>query len=469
MLFRTNGIREVVGERLTPEFATAVAGAVASVLPVPSRIALGRDGRTSSRALSDLFAGSLVLSGHDEVDLGLLPTPAVQYNVPRIGASFGVVITASHNPPEYNGFKCLDERGRSISSTTERAVEQAVAAPPPVAVPFDRVGGHSVDGAGATRYLAGILDQVDRERIQRRQFTVVLDCGNGATVPTSPELLRRLGCRVITLNGHVDGQFPGRTSEPNESTLRELVAAVPAFGADLGIAHDGDGDRALFVDDRGRFVPGERSLALLAREAVRAAPGATVVTPVSTSQVLEDVVRPFGGRVQYTPVGSPKLTREMERSKAVIGGEENGGVVFPEFQMARDGAMTAAALLDLLSEQPEPLGELLDDLPPYSLVKERIPCPPDRAIPVLTAVAEGLSDHAERVLTLDGFKIYLDGGWMLLRPSGTEPIVRIFAETKDPKSARRLADRAVARVRELLSEVAPLPPATDAPDEPRIK
>lgn len=450
MRFSTNGIREIVGDRLTPASAVAVAGAIAGVAPRTGPVALGRDGRTSSRALSDLVGATLALAGHDVVDLGLLPTPAIQYNVPRVPAAFGVAITASHNPPEYNGMKCLDLRGRSIAPTTERAIEAAVAASSSCAVPFDRVGELRTDPSGAARYLEGILGQVDRERVRARKFTVVLDCGNGASAVTSPELLRRLGCRVITLNGHVDGRFPGRTSEPNERTLKELIRAVPAFDADLGIAHDGDGDRTLFVDGHGRFVPGDKSLALLSREAARAGGSRAVVTPVSTSQVVEDVVHPFGARVVYTPVGSPKLTKEMERVDAVIGGEENGGVVFPRFQLARDGAMTAAALLDLLARSDRPFDALLDELPPYTLVKERVSCPPERALPVVTAVAEGFAEGAHRVVTLDGFKIFLDGGWMLLRPSGTEPIVRIFAETRDPESARRMADAAVARVREML-------------------
>ncbi|MFI5415200.1 MAG: phosphoglucosamine mutase, partial [Candidatus Lutacidiplasmatales archaeon] len=167
--------------------------------------------------------------------------------------------------------------------------------------------------------------QVDVASIARRKFTVVLDCGNGASVPTSPTLLRRLGCRVITLNGHVDGTFPGHLSEPTEANLVDLERTVPALGADLGIAHDGDADRAVFVDASGRYVPGEQTLTLLAREFVRRAGGGTVVTPVSASQSVEDVVRPLGGEVVYTRVGSPVVTREMLRRHAVFGGGRTAG------------------------------------------------------------------------------------------------------------------------------------------------
>lgn len=449
-MFGTNGIRDVVGSRLTSPLLNAIAEAIARVAPLDRPIAIGRDGRTSSPAISALIDGTLRLSGRDVIDLGLLPTPAIQYSTPIQGAGFGIAITASHNPPEYNGIKCFDAHGHSVPPATERAIEAAIASGPARGMPYDHIGTSLVDPSGAVRYVNGVMETVDRKRVHDRRFTVVLDCGNGATAVTSPELLRRLGCRVITLNGHVDGHFPGRSSEPNPTTLRDLVAAVPHLGADLGIAHDGDGDRTIFVDDRGRFVPGERSFALLARDAVRRDGGGIVVTPVSTSRVLEEVLGPVGGTVVYTPVGSPWITREVEHSGAVMGGEENGGVVFPRFQLARDGAMTAASMLQLLAGSEHSLSETLDALPSYSLMKERVPCPPEEARRILPAIAEGLSRGARQVVTLDGFKIYTDEGWTLLRCSGTEPIIRIFVETRDPERSRRVMDDAVARVRAML-------------------
>lgn len=450
MLFRTNGIREIVGERLTSSFSVTVARAVARVAPADRPIAIGRDARTSSAALSDLFSATLVLEGRDIVDLGLLPTPAVQYDVPRVGAGFGVVITASHNPPEYNGFKCLDERGRSISRETEGRIETLVREPPEGGVSYDRVGERHYDSFATERYLSGILRLVDRDKIASRNLTVVLDCGNGATAVTSPELLRRLGCRVITMNHYMDGRFPGRPSEPSEKSLQNLARVVPAVGADLGIAHDGDGDRTIFVDGEGRVVPGDQSLGLLAREAVRVVGGGIVVTPVSTSLLVEDLLRPIEGRVEYTPVGSPTLSRAVETTGAVLGGEENGGIIFPRWQLARDGAMTAAAMLDVLAQEGSSLTELLGTLPKYASVKEKVACPPERAQPVLEGVAEAMGTGSRKIVKIDGWKIFTDGGWLLLRASGTEPVVRVYAETRDPKTARRLADTAIGQIRDQL-------------------
>ncbi|MCI4329634.1 MAG: phosphoglucosamine mutase [Thermoplasmata archaeon] len=457
-LFGTNGIREVVGERLTAPFVTAVAGGIAKSIEPGRPVVVGWDGRTSSPAMGRLMSATLAMGGHRVIEVGLLPTPAVQYNVTRLDAQLGIILTASHNPPEFNGIKCIAGDGLEVPRDVEERIEASVAAGEGRSVPFDRIGEIRSDAHGAERYVDGIVAQVDVASIARRKFTVVLDCGNGASVPTSPTLLRRLGCRVITLNGHVDGTFPGHLSEPTEANLVDLERTVPALGADLGIAHDGDADRAVFVDASGRYVPGEQTLTLLAREFVRRAGGGTVVTPVSASQSVEDVVRPLGGEVVYTRVGSPVVTREMLRRHAVFGGEENGGLIFPGFQLARDGAMTAAAVLDYLATSGELLHVALATLPKYFLVKEKVHCPVDRRDRVLELVAADVASDGSRVLTLDGLKVFRDDGWMLLRPSGTEPLIRVFAEAKTRERAEFLANDGLDRVRSALQRAVPNPP-----------
>ena len=450
-LFGTNGIREVVGEKLTAPFVTRVATAIASVFPPGKPVVVGWDGRTSSPAFSRIVSAALVLGGHHVVELGLLPTPAIQYNVARFEAQLAVVVTASHNPPEFNGLKCIAADGLEVSRATEEAIEAAVAAERVAVATYDRVGEITPRTDGARFYVDGILRRVDVARVRARRFTVVLDCGNGASIPTSPSLLRRLGCRVLTLNGHVDGTFPGHLSEPTEENLADLKRMVPAAGADLGIAHDGDADRTVFVDASGRYVPGEETLTLLGQDAVQQHGGGVVVTPVSASQSLEDAVTAAGGTVLYTRVGSPTVTHEIQARHAIFGGEENGGLIFPEFQLARDGAMTAAAVLDLLARRAVGLTEALAALPKYTLVKQKAPCPVELRAPVLARLTETLAPGADRVVTIDGVKVYRDGGWVLFRPSGTEPIFRVFAESKDPARARALADAGLKAVREAVS------------------
>jgi len=452
-LFGTNGIREVVGQKLTPQFVTRVADSIGACLPAGSHVVVGWDGRTSSPAFAGIVASSLALAGHKVTELGILPTPAIQYNLPRLGGDLGVVVTASHNPPEFNGLKCIAKDGLEVPREFEERIELGVERSTAALVDYARVGDVSHDTGGAHRYIEGILAQVDVPRIVRRRFSVVLDCGNGASVPTSPALLRRLGCRFTTLNAHVDGTFPGHLSEPTEPNLADLKRAVPAVGAELGVAHDGDADRAIFVDASGRYIPGEEMLTLLARDAVERAPGSIVVTPVSASQSVEEAVRPFGGKVVYTRIGSPSVTHEMQARGAVFGGEENGGLIFPRLHLARDGAMTMAAVLDLLARREGDLASLLKGLPRYAFVKEKVECPVELREKVSARLAESFAREAEKVVTIDGVKAYFPGGWMLLRPSGTEPLFRVFAESKDPDRARALADQGMAAVRKIVEEL----------------
>jgi phosphomannomutase/phosphoglucomutase len=259
------------------------------------------------------------------------------------------------------------------------------------------------------------------------------------------------------MNGHLDGTFPGHLSEPTEANMQDLIRTVPAVGADLGIGHDGDADRAVFVDASGRFIPGEEMLALLARDVVERAGGGIVVSPVSASQSLEDAIRPHGGSVVYTRVGSPAVTHEMATQKAVFGGEDNGGLIFPKFQYARDGGMAAAGVLDLLARVGQSLAEVLKSVPRYTLVREKVPCPVEARGSVMARVAERMAPGSDRIVTLDGVKAYRDGGWVLLRPSGTEPLLRVSAESKDPARARALADTGLQAVRQALAELAANP------------
>jgi phosphomannomutase / phosphoglucomutase len=447
-LFGTNGIREVVGEKLTAPFVTRVAGAIGAVTTPGPPIAVGWDGRTSSPALAHLVSSTLALGGHRVLELGVMPTPAVQYVGPRLGAQLSVIVTASHNPREFNGVKCIAADGLEVPRSVEESIEAAVEQGTIRSAPYTEIGRVIPVADGPLRYVEGILGQVHVDRIRSRALTVVLDCGNGASVVSSPELLRRLGCRVVSLNGHLDGTFPGHLSEPTEANTKDIQRVVPAIGADLGITHDGDADRAVFIDSTGRYIPGEEMLALLARDAVERAHGGIVVSPVSASQSLEDAIQPYGGKVVYTRIGSPAVTHEMQAQRAVFGGEENGGLIWPEFQIARDGAMTAAGALDLIARSGRTLADLLHELPRYALVKEKVPCPTDMRAAVMRHATEVLGAGAEKVVTLDGVKAYRDGGWILLRPSGTEPLLRIFAESKDPARARALADAGLKAVRE---------------------
>lgn len=447
-LFGTNGIRGVVGKDLTPDLAVRVARAIATVRG-PVTLAIGRDTRSHGPMLSGAVASGLLASGAHVVDLGVLPTPALQYYVRTRALGGGVIVTASHNPPEWNGIKVVDEQGMEIPREAEERIEAFVESDAFASPDWRGTGRAASAGDGIDLYLRGVVARADRSAIAKRRPTVVVDPGNGAACLTTPYLLRALGCRVMTINAQPDGTFPGRNPEPTAANLASLRALVSSVGADLGIAHDGDADRAAIVDERGEFVDGDRLLALLAGQVVRRTPG-LVVTPVSSSSCLEEVVRAAGGRVEYTKVGAPLVARAMYAHGAVFGGEENGGMIFPEHLFARDGGMTAAKIVELLAEGDAPLSERLAAIPRFHLRKGSVPIPADRREAVMARIRELAADR--KVDDTDGLKVFDVDGWVLLRPSGTEAILRIYAEGKTPEQADAMRKLGEELARGALSE-----------------
>lgn len=435
-MFGTNGIRGVANEYLSCELALQVGKAIATVLG-PGPIALAMDTRVSSPMVRSSVSSGLMAMGVDVHDLGMVPTPALQYYVKtHDDVSGGVMITASHNPPEFNGIKCISADGTECSHEEESAIEDAYGTEL-AGAPWDRVGTIiRVPGADEV-YIDAVVAKVDADAIRSAGLTVVLDCANGASVLTSPMLMRALGVRAVTINGNPDGLFPGHYSEPTEDNLGDLKRMVVGIGADLGIAHDGDADRCVFVTGKGEYVPGDRSLALIARSLVAANGGGEVVTTVATSSVVGDVVEAEGGTMAYTAVGSPVVARRMIEDKGIFGGEENGGLIFSDHQFCRDGAMAAARMLEAVARNG-PLQDQVDTLPKYCTVKDAVACTDEVKPLVIGRMAEMHRDL--RLNTVDGLRIDYDDGWVLLRPSGTEPKFRIYSESKDPEVARSRAD-----------------------------
>jgi len=446
-LFGTNGIRGVVGEMMNADLAVKVGRAIGTFFQGGS-VGLARDPRLSGPMLARAAASGLMSAGCDVIDLGMVPTPCAQYFVAKSGHLKGaVVVTASHNPREFNGLKAIDARGMEMSREDEETIEAIYFENRFHAAAWADVGSGRTDDTAISRYMEGIRAKIDAEAIGKQNPLVVIDPGNGAGCVVTPYLLRSLGCRVLTLNAQPDGAFPGRLPEPTPDHLGDLMRLVSEVHADLGIAHDGDADRATFVDDKGAFVVGDKALALLAQAAVKSRGGA-VVTPVSTSSVVEDVVRAAGAKVIRTRVGSPIVARTMFESGAVFGGEENGGVIFPDHQFCRDGAMSAAKMLELLAHEGKSLSALVAALPQYHIKKANVAVPVDRREAVLTSIVEFAKGR--KVDTTDGVKILEGDGAVLVRPSGTEPIFRVYAEAKTPARADALADEGVALIQKAL-------------------
>ena len=444
-LFGTFGVRRTANDVLTPEFASRLAASYGSL--VQGTVAIGGDTRTSTPMLKHAITAGLLSSGCDVVDLGILPTPAIQYAV-RNYYDGGIIVTASHNPPKFNGLKFVDEFGIGTPDDMEIAVEEMYFDSEPKRVSWDKIGKVYHNETIIDEYIKETLKRVDVEAIRSRRLKVVVDCGSGAGSYTAPYLLKALGCEVTTLNCQADGFFPGRDPEPIEPNLQDLIATVKDLGADIGLAHDGDADRTICIDEKGNFVLGDKTFALVEKQMLKENNGGIIVTTVATSQAIYDVAEEFGGEVIATAVGDLLVARKLKDTDGLFGGEENGGLIFPDFVYGRDAAMTVAKLLEILAKEDRPFSELVAELPVYYQEKLKIECPDDEKEEVMSKIAEEIKTTTDCELdTTDGVKILKDDGWVIIRPSGTEPIFRCFAESDSMDKAVEMANWGIGLIK----------------------
>jgi phosphomannomutase/phosphoglucomutase len=432
-LFGTFGVRGLANVELTPGLALELGLALATHLKNRGTVAIAHDNRTSSEMLKRAAIAGLTAGGCGVVDVGMAPTPVLSFAIRRFGCAAGVMITASHNPPEYNGIKFWDEEGAGFERSRELKIEQIISKRKLRRMPWNRLGDvHDADALAP--YIRTILA---RTKKFRRELRVVVDCGNASGSVVTPRLLRELGCRVISMNCQLDGTFPGRRLEPIPENLGELAKTVVSCKADLGIAQDGDADRTLIVDERGEILSGDRVFALVALYCLRGRKNPNIVTTVATSSVLDDVAERLGGKVARTHVGEPELVAHLRRREGDIAGEENGGIIYPDWLLCREGMMTAVNFLELVDRSGMKVSELNSTLPRYSQVKQRVKCPNELKPKVLEALAKRFTKYKPD--RTDGLRVNFADGWLLLRPSGTEPIFRCFAESRDGKRAEELA------------------------------
>jgi len=445
-LFGTFGVRGVVGQELTPELVYRLGLALATHLGNKGKIAVGRDNRTSGEMFENAVVSGLLSGGCDVLRLGLTPTPVLSFAIHHFKCDAGIIITASHNPPQYNGIKFWGsdgagferEREREIESTVERGGKQ---------VSWDEVG--EVLHADAISAYTGAL--LKRVRKFKRKLRVVVDCGNAVGALVTPFVLQRLGCEVISMNSQLDGSFPGRKLEPVPENLGELAKAVVACEADVGIAHDGDADRTIMVDEKGNILSGDRVFAFAAMNYLKEKKKPRIITTVATSSVIDDVARKLKGTVVRTKVGEPEIVGEYKRNGGDVGGEENGGVLFFDWTPCRDGIMTAVQFLSAVDESGMSVSGLNSTLPSYFQTKQRVECPNELKSKVLEALAK--KSWIGKLTTIDGIRVDFEDGWLLLRPSGTEPIFRCFAEAKDEHKVQKLAKLGMEELKKVTSQL----------------
>ncbi len=455
--FGTNGIRGIPGQDYTLEFIAEMSQAVGTFIgQANGPILVGHDVRNSSPAISKTVLSGVLASGNNSAEAGLAPTPAHQFAVRTLGYSGGIIVTASHNPPQYNGMKVVGRDGVEIARENEGEIESIYTEKRYRKAEWRSVGAQSKETRVVENYIKGIMSQVNAQMIRNRKFTIVLDVGNGAQAVAAPYLCERLGCKVITVNGQADGNFPGRGPEPTPAVLKDLSEAVRSYGADLGVAYDGDGDRSLFCDENGSIYWGDRTGAFLVDFLLKKKHrGAQVTTTVSTSQLVAIVAERNSASVNWTTVGSVDVSRAMINSESPLGLEENGGFFYGPHIPVRDGAMTTALIMDALSSSDErkTFSSSLAQLPSFHQKKAKFECPNEKKKPVMEILGRRADQESgARVDRTDGLKIWPDPkSWILLRPSGTEPLIRVYAESDTEEKLNRMYETFQGSVRDAIN------------------
>ena len=417
-LFGTSGIRGLIGSEVTCELALNVGKSLAYYLGNEGTVVLGYDTRTTNEMLDQ-----------------------ASYATEKLDADAGIMLTASHNPSPYNGIKLWNKNGMAYTSKQEAEIEKTYAEKSYVSVSWDKVGKLSVNEQIKGQYIDDLVGMVDI----KEGLKVVIDCASGAGSEISPLVFRKAGCEVTTLNSQPDGFFPGRNPEPNAENLGNLMKTVVAIGADLGVAHDGDADRMITVDEKGNISPFDSLLALISKEF-----DGDVVTTVDAGLCMDESVK---GEVFRTPVGDVNVAEVIIEKNAAFGGEPSGTWLHPDFCMCPDGILSGLRMAELVSKKGK-LSNLLDEIPSYPNIREKITCSKEAKVKVMENMEELLKsafDDISDVNSIDGVRLtFADDSWVLVRPSGTEDYIRITLESRDAKRAEEIKETCVKIINENL-------------------
>ncbi|MEM1565961.1 MAG: phosphoglucosamine mutase [Candidatus Bathyarchaeia archaeon] len=448
-LFGSSGVRGLVGAELTPILAAEVGMAVGTFTKA-GQVLVARDTRTSGLMLENAIVSGLQACGAKVFCLGVTPTPVLAYLTRALGADAGVMITASHNPPEYNGIKLFDGTGMAYGDEYQDEIERLV-----MHENFRLAEWQNIGEATSINEESLYIKMVLKSFRLDRKWHVVVDPGCGATSQIAPAIFKGLGCKVTAINANHDGFFPARNPEPNADSLQCLAETVKALGADIGVAYDGDGDRAAFIDENGAFVDFDKVLAAYAAYAVKSFGRGVVVTNVEASMCVERIVEPLGGRVVRTRVGDVYVAESVKKFEAVFGGEPCGAWIHPRYHYCPDGILSSALLLKALEGESKKLSEFVADVPVFQVLRRNIRCRNEVKHAVVRKAADSLKasfPNYRDISTVDGVRLALEDGWVLVRASGTEPLVRLTVEGESLKVAEKIMEKAASAVTKVVED-----------------
>ena len=441
-IFRAYDIRGIYGKDLTPEIAETIGKAFGTFLGPQKNLAVAKDIRIGGEQLKNAMVKGLASTGCNIVDYGITTTPIFYFGIAHQNREGGVMTTASHNPPEWNGFKLCREKGIIVGQGSGVEKIQRIIAERKFTKPSMKGKMETYEGV-VDEYADFVLDKIDVEK----KLNVVLDTGNSVSGIVAPKLFRKTGCKVKVLNEKLDGSFPSRPPEPTEAALKELINEVKKTHADLGVGYDGDGDRAVFIDDKGRLLTGDFSSIIFA-QALMTQSNRKVVIDVSCSLALEDSVKAGGGIPLVERIGRPFMMTRVLQEKAVFGGERSGHFYFPRVYGLDDGTFASLKMAEILSRSNMPLSKLVDQMPKYYSATVNVPFPDEHKFKAVARLKAKFGKMGFHILDIDGVKAWDRAGWVLVRPSNTEPLMRIFTEAKTQKRLAQLMDLAQTLLKE---------------------
>jgi phosphomannomutase len=436
-IISVSGLRGILGESLTPPVAIRYATAFAATLP-PGAVVVSRDSRPSGELLADAVHAGLRAVGRDTIDAGIAGTPTVGVLVRHLQAAGAIQITASHNPPPYNGLKLFSSEGRIIPNAPGQEVLERYRSAAADWAAHDRLGSKITCEDPHAQHLKAVLATVDVERIRRRKIKVLLDCNHGAGGPLGRRLLEALGCELIVLGGEPDGQF-AHPAEPTAENLAGVLSKVTEVGADVGFCQDPDADRLAVIDEEGHYLGEEYTLAICVDHVLAGRKG-PIVANCSTSRMSEDLADQYGVPYFRSAVGEANVADVMLARQAVFGGEGNGGPIDPRVGLVRDSFAGMALLLDAMALREACVGQLAAALPSYAIVKTKMAAPGACIGATFDALTARFPDAKPD--RLDGLRLDWPDRWLLVRASNTEPIIRAIAEAGTETEARHLCDQA---------------------------
>jgi phosphoglucosamine mutase len=449
-LFGSSGIRGLINVDLTPTMATKIGLAIATYSRAKTAL-IAQDTRTSGFLLADSLVSGLLSGGTKVKDAGIMPTPALAFLTRKTKADVGVMITASHNPPEYNGIKIFNTDSTAYDENSQNEIETIIEHRL-----FSLADWQNIGEVQTVQQDHLYVETITRKMKLQRKWRVIVDPGCGATFSLAPSVLRALKCKGTALNAQPDGFFPARSPEPSEQSLTSLSKIVRELGADIAFAYDGDGDRAVFIDEKGELADFDRILAAYAAYVTKKNDGGIVVTNVEASMCIEEMVQPHGGKVIRTRVGDIYISEVVRKQKAIFGGEPCGAWIHPQFHYCPDGILSSVLLLKALDQEGKTLGELIAETPKYPTLRKNFRCSNEAKLKTMQLVGKDFPQFYPKraeVTRVDGVRISLEDGWILIRASGTEPLIRLTAEGESLKAANRIMEKGIRLVEQSAGKV----------------